>query len=115
MAGRSGLTLQLARLDYQGQVYELASNDYQQQGASEGRRTAGTIGGGAAIGAIIGGIVGGGKGAAIGAGAGAGAGTAASAATKAQQVQIPAETKIDFTLEQPISITYNPASVRSTR
>lgn len=115
MAGRSGLTLQLARLDYQGQIYELASNDYQQQGASEGKRTAGTIGGGAAVGAIIGGLIGGGKGAAIGAGAGAGAGTAASAATKAQQVQVPAETKLDFTLEAPVSITYSPDKVRSTR
>jgi hypothetical protein len=115
MAGRSSLTLQLARLAYQGQTYELISSDYQQEGASEGKRTAGTIGGGAAIGAIIGGIVGGGKGAAIGAGAGAGAGTAASAATKSQQVQIQPETKLDFTLQQPVSITYNPDRVRSTR
>jgi BON domain len=113
--GRSGLVLQLGRLDYQGQRYELVSNDYEQQGASEGRRTAGTIGGGAAVGAIIGGILGGGKGAAIGAGTGAGAGTVASAVTKAQQVQIPAETKLDFTLEQPVSVTYNPERNRTTR
>jgi hypothetical protein len=113
--GRSGLTLQLSRLDFQGQTYTLASNDYQQQGASEGKRTAATIGGGAAVGAIIGGLIGGGKGAAIGAGAGAGAGTVGSAATKAQQVQIPAETKLDFTLQQPVSITYNPDKNRTTR
>jgi hypothetical protein len=115
MTGRSGLTLQLASLEFQGQSYDLVSNDYQQTGASEGRRTAGTIGGGAAIGAIIGGIVGGGKGAAIGAGTGAGAGTVASAATKAQQVQVPAETKLDFTLEQPVTVTYSPEKNRTTR
>jgi hypothetical protein len=113
--GRSGLTLQLARLDFQGQSYDLASSDYQQTGASEGKRTAATIGGGAAVGAIIGGLIGGGKGAAIGAGTGAGAGTVASAATKGQQVQIAAETKLDFTLEQSVSITYNPDKNRSTR
>jgi hypothetical protein len=115
LKGRSEVTLQLARLYYQGKTYNLASTDYQQQGASEGKRTAGTIGGAAAVGAIIGGLVGGGKGAAIGAGAGAGAGTAGAAATKAQQVQIQPETKIDFTLEQPVSITYSPDKIRPTR
>lgn len=115
IAGRSGLTVQLASLEFQGQSYDLSSSEYQQTGASEGRRTAGTIGGGAAIGAIIGGIVGGGKGAAIGAGTGAGAGTVASAATKAQQVQIPAETKLDFTLQQAVTVTYSPEKNRTTR
>jgi len=115
MAGRSGLTLQLASLEFQGQSYELSSSDYQQTGASEGRRTAATVGGAAAVGAVIGGLIGGGKGAAIGAGTGAGAGTVASAATKAQQVQIPAETKLDFTLEQPVSVTYSPDKNRSAR
>ncbi len=95
--------------------YDLVSNDYQQQGASEGKRTAATIGGGAAVGAIIGGLIGGGKGAAIGAGAGAGAGTAGAAATKAQQVKVPAETKLDFTLQQPVSVTYSPEKNNSTR
>jgi hypothetical protein len=115
MAGRSGLTLQLASLEFQGRSYDLYSTDYQQTGASEGRRTAATVGGAAAVGAIIGGIVGGGKGAAIGAGTGAGAGTVASAATKAQQVQIPAETKIDFTLQQSVAVTYSPEKNRSAR
>jgi hypothetical protein len=115
MSGRSGITLSLASLNFQGQNYDLISSDYQQQGASEGKRTAATIGGGAAVGAIIGGLIGGGKGAAIGAGAGAGAGTAGAAATKAQQVKVPAETKLDFTLEQPVSITYNPEKNSSAR
>ena len=115
MAGRSGLTLQLASLEFQGQSYDLSSSEYQQTGASEGRRTAATVGGAAAVGAVIGGLIGGGKGAAIGAGTGAGAGTVASAATKAQQIQIPAETKIDFTLQQPVSVTYSPEKNRSAR
>jgi hypothetical protein len=113
--GRSGLTLELASMEFQGQTYQLSSTDYQQTGASEGKRTAATIGVGTAIGAALGGIFGGGKGAAIGAGAGAGAGTVGSAATKGQQVQIPAETKLDFTLQQPVSVTYSPDRNRFTR
>ncbi|MBZ5515029.1 MAG: hypothetical protein LAN62_09340 [Acidobacteriia bacterium] len=54
---------------------------------------------------IIGAIAGGGKGAAIGAAVGAGAGTAVQAATKGQQIQIPPETKLDFTLKAPITVT----------
>ena len=111
----SGLTLQLSRLNFQGKSYDLASTDYQQTGASEGKNTAVKIGGGAAIGALIGGLIGGGKGAAIGAGTGAGAGTAASAIGKGQQVKIPSETKLEFTLQQPVSVTYDPDKVRSTR
>jgi hypothetical protein len=113
--GRSGLTLELASMEFQGQTYQLSSTDYQQTGASEGKRTAATIGVGTAIGAALGGIFGGGKGAAIGAGAGAGAGTVGSAATKGQQVQIPPETKLDFTLQQPVSVTYSPDRNRFTR
>jgi hypothetical protein len=113
--GRSGLTLELASMEFQGQTYQLSSTDYQQTGASEGKRTAATIGVGTAIGAALGGIFGGGKGAAIGAGAGAGAGTVGSAAAKGQQVQIPPETKLDFTLQQPVSVTYSPDRTRFTR
>jgi len=52
----------------------------------------------------IGGIVGGGKGAAIGGLAGAGAGTAAQIATKGSVVKIPSETRLTFTLEQPVRL-----------
>jgi hypothetical protein len=113
--GRSGVTLQLSRLDFQGRSYDLSSTDYTQQGASEGKKTATKVGGGAALGALIGGLIGGGKGAAIGAGAGAGTGTAASAIGKGDQVKIASETKLDFTLQQDVTITYNPDKNRSSR
>jgi hypothetical protein len=115
MAGRSELTLQLARLDFQGKSYALASDDYQDIGKSRGKRTAETVGVGAAVGAVLGGIFGGGKGAAIGAGVGGGGGAAAEAATKGQQVHIAAETKLDFNLQQPVDITYSPGKNTSTR
>jgi BON domain len=108
VTGRSELTLQLARLDFQGKSYSLASDDYQETGSSRGKRTAVGAGVGAAVGAVLGGIFGGGKGAAIGAGAGGGAGTAGAAATGSTQVRIASETKLDFNLQQPVDVTYSP-------
>ena len=61
------------------------------------------IGGTAVVGAIIGAIAGGGKGAAIGAASGAGAGVAIQA-IRGQRIQIPSETKLDFTLAQPLRL-----------
>ena len=115
MTGRSELTLQLARLDFQGMSYALSSDDYKDVGKSRGKRTAETVGIGAAAGAVIGGIFGGGKGAAIGAGVGGGGGAAAEAATKGQQVRIASETKLDFNLQQPVDITYSPDKNSSSR
>src|SRR5712692_5863198 len=91
MTGQSELALELVRMDFQGKSYGLVSNEYTQTGSSRGKRTAETVGGGAAIGAVLGAIIGHGKGAAIGAATGAGAGTVAEAATKGQQVKIPSE------------------------
>jgi hypothetical protein len=66
------------------------------------------IGGGAVLGALIGGLAGGGKGAAIGAGVGAGSGTAVQALTHGQKVKIASETRLDFTLHDPVNVTYFP-------
>jgi hypothetical protein len=115
LTGRSELTLQLARLDFQGKSYALSSDDYQEVGKSRGKRTAVGAGVGAAVGAALGGIFGGGKGAAIGAGAGAGAGTAGAATTGNTQVSIPSETKLDFNLQQQVDVTYSPDKNTSNR
>jgi len=106
--GRSELTVSLDSFTYQGKTYQIASSDVQEKGGSRGKRSAEVIGGGAVLGAIIGGLAGGGKGAAIGAGAGAGAGTVVQAVTHGQQVKIPSETRLDFTLHDPIDVTYFP-------
>ena len=106
--GQSALALTLTRLRMNGKTYTLRTNQYEKQGASRGKRTAATVGGGAALGAIIGGIAGGGKGAAIGAGVGAGAGTGVQAATKGQQIKLPSETVLNFRLESALNVT--PAS-----
>jgi hypothetical protein len=110
MSGRSELKVELVSVATGGQTYQLETGYYQQAGASRGTRTAETVGGGAVLGALIGAIAGHGKGAAIGSVAGAGAGTAVEAGTHGQQVKIPSETKLDFTLKSPVTITVNPAA-----
>jgi hypothetical protein len=53
----------------------------------------------------IGAIAGGGKGAIIGAGAGGGGGVGATAVMKGEQIRVPSETKLMFTLNQPVNVT----------
>ena len=77
---------------------------YNVHGASRGKRTAETVGGGAAIGGLIGAIAGGRKGAAIGAGAGAATGAGVQAVTRGPQVKVPSETKLDFTLKSAVTV-----------
>jgi hypothetical protein len=114
--GRSELTVSLDSFTYQGKNYQIASSDVKEKGGSRGKRSAEVIGGGAVLGAIIGGLAGGGKGAAIGAGVGAGGGTAVQALTHGQQVKIPSETRLDFTLQDPVNVTYFPKkSVRASQ
>lgn len=108
ITGRSELTLELTSIIFQGKTYNIVSSDVKQSGASRGKRSAATIGGGAALGALIGAVAGGGKGAAIGAAVGGGAGTGVQVFTKGQQVKIPSETRLDFTLQQPFDVTYFP-------
>ncbi|HWF39281.1 MAG TPA: BON domain-containing protein [Candidatus Acidoferrales bacterium] len=108
LSGKSELHLELIKLEYQGRSYPLVSNTYSVEGSSRGKNTAEKVGGGAALGAIIGALAGGGRGAAIGAGVGGGAGGVYQGATKGKQVKVPSETKLDFQLDQPVSITVMP-------
>jgi len=104
LTGKSQLRLALTGIVINGQTYPLSSGDYEVSGKSRGKSTATKVGGGAALGAVIGAIAGGGKGAAIGAGVGAGAGTAVQVVTKGDQVHVPSETLLEFTLDQPVSL-----------
>jgi len=104
-AGKSQLTLQLDRIKVGGHYYNIQTSSYHREGASRGKNTAEKVGAGSVIGAIIGGIAGGGKGAAIGAAAGGGVGGGVQAATKGQQIKLPSETVINFTLQSPLTVT----------
>jgi BON domain len=105
MTGSAELELELASITVNGTPYQVQSGYYQQHGSSRGKRTAAATGGGAILGALIGAIAGGGKGAAIGAGAGAATGAGVEAVTKGSSVKVPSETKIDFTLKQPLTVS----------
>ncbi|MEJ2008539.1 MAG: hypothetical protein P8Z30_10360 [Acidobacteriota bacterium] len=103
--GRSELRLVLTGIVLDGATRNIVTGDYSVQGSSRGRQTAKRAGIGAAVGSVIGAIAGGGKGAAIGAGVGAGgAGTAVQVMTHGQQVHVPSETVLNFTLEQPVRL-----------
>ncbi len=100
--GRTVLTLALTDITINGQTIDTTTADVTQASSSRGSRTAKVVGGTTALGAIIGALAGGGRGAAIGAASGAAVGGGAQVLTKGQQVKIPSETRLNFTLQQPI-------------
>jgi outer membrane lipoprotein SlyB len=104
-AGQSQVVLQLDSIAYGGKTYTIQTDQYRKQAASRGKNTAEKVGGGAILGGIIGAIAGGGKGAAIGTAAGAGVGGGVQAATKSQQIKLPSETVLNFTLQAPVTVT----------
>jgi len=114
-AGQSVLALQLDRISAGGKYYNLQTDQYRRQGTSRGKNTAEKVGAGAGIGAIIGAIAGGGKGAAIGAAAGGGLGGGVQAATKGQQIKLPSETVLNFTLQAPLTVVETKGSNHGRR
>jgi hypothetical protein len=104
LKGVGVLAMRLDSFVLNGQTYRIETAEVSQSSGGHKKRNVGLIGGGAGLGAVLGAIAGGGKGAAIGAAAGAGAGTAGAAATGKQQVSIPAETGVVFTLRSPVSV-----------
>ena len=103
-AGRTVLTLSLMQVMVNGRMVDISTGDVSQASGSRGARTGKVMGGTTAAGAIIGAIAGGGKGAAIGAASGAAVGAGAQVMTKGQTVKIPSETRLTFTLQQPINL-----------
>ncbi len=103
-SGNSLLAIQLTGINKRGQQIAVTTDTFSKEGAGRGKNTAVKTGVGAAAGAVLGGIFGGGKGAAIGAAAGGGTGAGINAVTRGQQVQIPSETVVRFTLANPITV-----------
>jgi len=104
LTGKTVLTLVLQQVLVNGKMMDLTTADVSQASGSRGAKSAKVIGGTAALGAIIGAIAGGGRGAAIGAGSGAAVGTGVQVLTKGQTVKIPSETRLTFTLQQPLQL-----------
>jgi hypothetical protein len=103
-SGRSQLRLELTGIVVNGQTVPVVTGEYELTGKSRGASTAKRTVGGAAVGSIIGALAGGGKGAAVGAGVGGGLGAGSEVITKGDQVKVPSETLLDFTLQQELSI-----------
>jgi hypothetical protein len=110
--GKSEIQIGLDSVQIQGKRYPLQSSTYEEAGKSQGKQTAKKVGVGAAVGTAVGAIAGGGKGAAIGAAVGGGTGLAVQAFKKGDKLQIPSETKIDFTLEKAVEVTIQPKAAK---
>jgi len=104
--GVASLSIRLTRmLTSDGQGVQIQTDAFHKEGETTRREDAVKVGGGAGIGAAIGAIAGGGKGAAIGAAVGGAAGAGTVAATRGRPAVLPVETRIDFRLSQPITLT----------
>ena len=102
--GRSQLRLELIGIVVNGKTVPVVTGEYEARGRSRAASTARRTAGGAALGAIIGAVADGGEGAAIGAGIGATAGATSEIIVGGDQVKVPSETLLDFTLQQDLWI-----------
>jgi hypothetical protein len=102
--GRAVMGLTLDSFQLNGQTYQISSTNSARLSRGHKRRNWLWIGGSSGGGAAIGAAAAGGPGALIGAGAGAAAGTVGAAITGKQQVQVPVETRITFTLQSAVQI-----------
>jgi hypothetical protein len=105
--GQALLKLELIGFTIDGTKYSIKSDYYTKVGQSRTKNTAEKVGGGAGLGALLGAVIGHGRGAGIGAAIGAAGGAIDQRATQAQDIRVPSEAKIDFTLKSPVTITMN--------
>jgi hypothetical protein len=104
--GTASLAVTINRLTLaDGRTVTLAVDAVGQAAKSTKGKDAKKIGIATGVGAAIGAIAGGGKGAAIGAGVGGAAGTGAVLATHGDPAVIGAESRLSFTLREPVTIT----------
>jgi hypothetical protein len=106
----NNLTLDLRSVTVNGHRYNIASQGTSAVGSSRtgglgaNKRTGEYVGGGALAGTLIGAIAGGGKGAAIGALAGGAAGAGTQVLTRGHELNVPAETELNFRLNQELAL-----------
>jgi len=104
--GVAQLGIQLVTLrTSDGQTLKIQTETFRKEGPTTKKEDAAKLGAGAGIGAAIGAIAGGGKGAAIGAAVGGAAGAGTVAATRGKPAELPSETRIDFLLNVPVTVT----------
>ena len=107
VTGSPDIMLDMQSMTVSGRRYLVSTTDLKQDtgtGIGANKRTAQTIGGGAALGTIIGAIAGGAKGAAIGVLVGAAGGAGVQVLNRGKDVRVPAETLLTFKLSTPASL-----------
>ena len=102
--GRSILELRLTSMELNGRRYALDTSDDVRTKKGKGKRTAALIGGGAGLGMLVGGVASGGVGLLVGGLAGGGAGTAISGLTGNRDIEIPAESVVNFRLADDLIV-----------
>lgn len=104
--GLASLAIQLTKISTSdGQTVPVQTQTFTMTAEKSGKGDVAKVGIATGIGAALGAIFGGGKGAAIGAGVGAGAGTGTVLTSKGKPAEIPSETRINFRLESPLTLT----------
>lgn len=104
--GRSTMAIELVQVrTSDGQRVRIETDPFEKRGNSSAGEDAAKIGAGAGLGAIIGAVAGGGKGAGIGAAVGGAAGTGGVLLTHGKAAVLRPETRIDFRLRSPVTIT----------
>jgi hypothetical protein len=106
--GSPEMVLDIQSITVGGRSYVVSTTDLIENsstGIGRNRRTAETVGGGAALGTIIGAIAGGAKGAGIGVLVGAAGGAGVEVLNKGRDVRVPAETLLNFRLDRPVTLS----------
>jgi hypothetical protein len=103
--GVASMRLTLTSVMVNNEKVPVTSRDFALEAEDTKKRDAGIIGGAAGVGAVVGAIAGGGKGAVTGAIIGGSAGTGTVLATKGKEVELPAETRLRFKLDEPLTVT----------
>ncbi len=106
--GSPEMVLDIQSITVGGRRYVVSTTDLIENtgtGLGKNKRTAETVGGGAALGTIIGAIAGGAKGAGIGVLIGAAGGAGVEVLNKGRDVRVPAETLLNFRLNRPVTLS----------
>jgi hypothetical protein len=103
--GRSVLELRLTSMELGGQRYDLDTRDNVRTKKGKGKRSAAFIGGGSGLGMLVGGVATGGVGLVVGGLVGGGAGTALGAFTGNRDIEIPAESVMNFRLADDLAVS----------
>jgi predicted outer membrane lipoprotein len=107
IAGAPELTLRFTHLQIDGRDHVISAEPFRVRGKNDALESAAEIGGGAVVGGVVGAIA---HATVPGVVIGAVLGTGVAVATKGNQIVLPAGQRLRVTIEQPLTVSYKPAS-----